>query len=99
MRAASAGDGALTGSGASTEPSVDDGCSIFAFKSLAKDLAPGQVDGNERDDVFHTRDGGDAVLASHSDASAVQAGNDASVQTIVSRDGNWIAYASVATDL
>jgi hypothetical protein len=91
------GSGVLTGTAPSSEPSVDDGCAVFAFKSLAKEFAPS--DGNGKDDVFHERDGGDAVLASHSDGLPNQSGNGASVTPILSRDGNWIAYASEATDL
>ena len=64
---------------ASSEPSVDDGCSIFAFKSLAKDLAPGQNDNNGKEDVFHTGNGGDAVLASHRDGAPKETGDGASV--------------------
>jgi Tol biopolymer transport system component len=94
-----AGRGAVTGSGASTEPSVADNCQRFAFKSGAKDLVAFQADGNGGNDVFHARNTGDAALASHGDGAPNKAGDDVSDAPILSRDGNWIAYASRATDL
>ena len=93
------GTGALTGSAASSEASISDNCQMFAFKSAAKDLMGGQNDGNGGNDVFHARNGGDAVLVSHTDAIDTDAGSDVSDAPILSRDGNWIAYASLAKDL
>ena len=93
------GRGAATGDGASTEPSVSDDCQRFAFKSTAKNLSPFQADGNGANDVFHERNTGDAVLASHRDGAPNQTGSDVSDAPILSRDGNWIAYASRAIDL
>jgi len=97
--APSSGTGALTGDGESTEPSIDDVCERFAFKSAAKDLAPGQIDGNGGTDVFHAGNGGDAVLVSHQDGAPSMAGSDPSVSPILSRNGGWVAYASRAKDL
>jgi hypothetical protein len=93
------GRGAVTGDGASTEPSVSDNCQQFAFKSSAKNLAPGQAENNAGDDIFHERNAGDAALASHVDGSPNKTGSDVSASPILSRDGNWIAYASRAIDL
>src|SRR5262249_19870945 len=90
------GRGAPPGSAASTEPSVSDDCQRFAFKSLAKDLSNGQNDLNGGNDVFHSADTGDAVLASHRAGSAKDTGNDVSAAPILSRDGKWLAYASLA---
>src|SRR5262249_1937386 len=47
----------------------------------------------------YSGDTGNAVLASHVDSDPTTAGSGASDAPILSRDGNWIAYASLATDL
>ena len=90
----------MTGSDESTEPSISDDCTRFAFKSAAKDLT-GSADGNGDNDVFHEGNTGDAVLVSHRAASHGEeaAGSGASDSPILSRDGNWLAYASLANDL
>ena len=89
------------GSAASTEPSVSDDCSSFAFKSLATNLVAGQVDNNSGNDIFYERSGSDAILVSHQDVdtTSTRTGSDVSAAPILSRDGNWIAYASLAVDL
>ncbi len=97
--ALNAGKGAVAGSGASTEPSIADNCERFAFKSTAKDLSFLQADGNGVDDVFTEGNSGDAVLVSHKDGVPNEAGDDVSDSPILSRDGNWLAYASRATNL
>ena len=103
------GKGATTAAGESTEPSIADNCERFAFKSTAKNLMPGQSDGNRcsgpgppdtcDNDVFYSGNSGDAVLASHTDADKMAAGSGTSDAPILSRDGDWIAYASLAKDL
>ncbi len=93
------GKGSKTAAGDSTEPSISDDCKRFAFKSTAKDLMSVQNDSKGFNDVFYSGDTGDAVLASHVDGDATTAGSDASDAPILSRDGNWIAYASLAKDL
>jgi outer membrane protein assembly factor BamB len=97
--APSSGTGAESGDGASTEPSIDDVCERFAFKSAAKNLAPGQFDGNAGTDVFHAGNSGDAVLVSHRDGAPNVTGGDTSDSPILSRNGQWVAYASKANDL
>ena len=90
------------GSAASTEPSVSDDCQSFAFKSLATNLVAGQVEKNSGNDIFYEKSGSDPVLVSHQDADpppSTKTGSDVSAAPILSRDGNWIAYASLATDL
>ncbi len=97
--APNAGTGALTGDGESTEASIADNCEMFAFKSAAKDLISPQNEGNGGTDIFHARNGGDAVLVSHVDAFDTDTGSDVSDSPILSRDGNWIAFRSLAKDL
>src|SRR6185436_18945018 len=91
--------GAQTGDGVSTEPSIDDACRRFAFKSTVKNLSPGQGENNGGNDVFYAENLGDAVLVSHADGSPDKTGNGESLSPILSRDGEWVAYDSVATDL
>jgi hypothetical protein len=91
------GRGAKTGDRESNEPSIADNCERFAFKSFASDL--GQIESNSGSDVFHAGNSGDAVLVSRRDGSVNVTGSNASDAPILSRDGNWVAYASLAIDL
>jgi Tol biopolymer transport system component len=88
-----------TASGESTEPSISDDCRIVAFKSTATDLMAVQNDAIGTMDVFYGGMGSDAVLVSHVDAAPTDAGSGASDAPILSRDGDWIAYASLANNL
>jgi Tol biopolymer transport system component len=93
-----------TANGESTEPSLSDDCYTagvwtVAFKSAATDLMAVQNDTYGFADVFYARSGGDAALVSHVDGAPTDAGSGASDAPILSRDGNWIAYASLAKDL
>jgi Tol biopolymer transport system component len=91
----------MTGSDASSEPSISDDCKVVGFKSAAKDLSVGQ-NGNSGSEVFYEIDpsaGTNAVLVSHQDGSPKDPGDAASDSPILSRDGNWLAYASRATNL
>ena len=89
-----------TGDGASTEPSIDDGCKRVAFKSTVKDLALNQGDNNTGgNDVFVAERDLESVLVSHADGSPDKTGDGESLSPILSRNGEWVAYDSVATDL
>jgi hypothetical protein len=92
-----AGRGVKTGDRASSQPSIADNCERFAFQSLASDL--GQADANSGSDVFHEGNSGNAVLVSHRSGSPTVTGNAGSGDPILSRDGNWVAYASFASDV
>jgi hypothetical protein len=88
-----------TGNGVSTEPSIDDSCSRFAFKSAATDLVATQGEGNAGTDVFWARNTGDAALASHRALAPAVTGNGVSDSPTLSRNGNFVAYASLAKNL
>jgi len=78
-----------------------DGRSV-AFVSQAANLIPGQVDANQRDDVFvYDRVTGTTALASHTPGSTVTAtaGTISSHRPRLSADGRFLAFASAATDL
>src|SRR5262249_1749745 len=88
-----------TGSGASTQPSIDDTCGTFAFRSAATNLVFGQSDINGGTDVFWATNSGDAAFASHRAGLSAFAGTGISDAPILSRDGGFVAYASQAKDL
>ena len=61
---------------------------------------PGQVDDNKELDVFlHDRATGITTLVSHTASDPGKAGDRGSTHPVLSADGQWIAYASLATDL
>lgn len=79
---------------------------FIVFLSQAKDLVPGQVDTNQTipgfggEDVFlYDRQTRETTLVSRSTASPATAGNAASSEAAVSRDGRYVAFVSRATDL
>jgi Tol biopolymer transport system component len=78
----------------------------IAFQSNAADLVPGQIDANEKPDVFlYDRVSGATALVSHASSSPVTAGNSdlssygGNHPVGISADGRWIVFASQATDL
>ncbi len=88
------------GNGASAKPSVSADGRFVAFVSLATDLVAGQSDGNLAGDVFlFDRVAGTVTLVSHAFGTPSAAGSAASDNPVVSADGNFVAYASDATDL
>jgi Tol biopolymer transport system component len=100
-----AGLPSLTAGGASSitdfpAPTVSRDGRWVAFTSSAPNLAPGQVDSNNDNDVFlRDRRTGTTILVSRSAASAAAAGNRLSTGPSVSSDGRYVAYVSLATDL
>jgi Tol biopolymer transport system component len=73
----------------------------IAFASSAPDLVPGQIDGNNANDVFLAdRTTGALTLVSHAAGSAVQAGNGtSSPPKAISADGRYVAYVSQSSNL
>jgi hypothetical protein len=70
------------------------------FTSKATNLVNGQVDSNNTDDVFlFDRLSGGITLVSHASGSVITTGNDVCDLPIISADGSFIAYASLATNL
>jgi len=70
------------------------------FASAAPNLLAGQVDGNGTHDVFlYDRQLGQLQLVSRKAGSAMTAGNAGSGSMAISEDGQWVTFASRATDL
>ncbi|HSK77934.1 MAG TPA: hypothetical protein VLQ45_15895 [Thermoanaerobaculia bacterium] len=77
----------------------DDGRRV-AFESDDNSQAPGQVDDNQENDVFlYDRATGATTLVSHTASDPAKAGDQASTRPVLSADGRWLAYGSLATDL
>ena len=73
---------------------------FVAFTCSSTGLVPGQVDSNGVEDVFlYDRISGTTTLVSHASGSADQTGSDISISPKISPDGQFIAYASKASDL
>jgi Tol biopolymer transport system component len=79
----------------------------IVFTSDATDLVPGQVDTNQKHDLFlYDRLAGTSSLISHTGSSPVTAGNaetfldfSGNHLSIISADGRWIVFHSFASDL
>ena len=78
----------------------------IVFASDATDLVPGQVDTNRTGDLFlYDRLSGTASLISHTGSSPLTTGNDQSYpfldrhRALISADGRWTVFYSVASDL
>jgi Tol biopolymer transport system component len=103
------GAATTAGNGFSQKPVVGSDGTVVAFESAATNLVAGQTDANGGVDVFRSTGGtADAVLVSHTAASATTAGNGASdvavdqpppVPVSISADGRFLVYVSAATDL
>lgn len=71
-----------------------------AFTSHATNLVAGQEDRSRTLDIFlFDRVSGTTALVSHAAGSAARTGNESSVMPVLSADGEWLAYGSVAGDL
>jgi Tol biopolymer transport system component len=80
--------------------SVSDDGRFVVFVSAAVNLVPGQVDGNDGNDVFlFDRVDGSVRLVSHAPGLPLAAGNLASSDPVISGDGAWVAFSSFASDL
>ncbi len=99
--AATAGNGGtplVFGRGHDT-PAISSDGRYVAFPSLATNLVAGS-DPNGATDVFlFDRVAGTVTLVSHAAGVATTAANGASDAPLVSADGAWVAYASLATNL
>jgi len=72
----------------------------LVFTSKARDLAPGQLDRENTEDVFlYDRKTGSRSLVSRRAGSTVTTANASSTDPVISPDGRWIAFVSDATDL
>ncbi|HYG63092.1 MAG TPA: hypothetical protein VEL74_10965, partial [Thermoanaerobaculia bacterium] len=73
---------------------------FVVFLSAEAHLVPGQVDTNRTTDVFlRDRATGTTVLVSRSATSPTTAANDSSTAPVLSADGRYVAFSSLATDL
>ena len=93
-------------SGLSFDPTISADGRWIAYRSLATDLVPGQIDANGVTDVFlYDRVTGATALVSHASSSPVTAASAAlddrvgEVYVALSADGRWVVFTSEATDL
>ena len=99
--------GSLTPIAPGGEPTVSADGSSIAFVSASRQVIPGQADVNGvKPDVFlYSRATGRIVLVSHAAGRPLTTANDSSLETypspgpLVSADGRYIAFFSVATNL
>jgi len=94
--------GALSASagGASSNGRMSDDGRFTVFVSIAANLVPGQIDTNWSTDVFvRDRATGMTTLVSRSTSGVSTAGNASSGNAVISGDGRFVAFNSLATDL
>jgi LPXTG-site transpeptidase (sortase) family protein len=73
---------------------------VFSTPATGAAMGSGIIDTNRNEDIYlWSRSTGTSRLISHSSSSATTAGNNASTNPIISDDGKYIAYLSMATDL
>ncbi|HEY3570487.1 MAG TPA: hypothetical protein VGP73_21330 [Thermoanaerobaculia bacterium] len=100
LSAVPAGRASDTALGTSQPAAVSADGRYLAFLSDARNLVAGQADRNDGSDVFlYDRVTGKTVLVSHATGSPATAADAPSSSVSMSRDGRWIVFASVATDL
>jgi Tol biopolymer transport system component len=97
----SAGAEPATADQESRDPEISANGRFVTFRSAATDLVPGQVDdGENRTDVFlWDRVTGTTELVSHAAGSRTAVANGGSAQPVISADGRFVAFTSLATDL
>lgn len=85
----------------STSPqrSMSDYGLYIAYVSAATTLIPGGTDANNTTDVFLYHFSGRVTLVSRSTGSPTTTANGVSDQPVVSGDGNYVAFRSLATNL
>jgi Tol biopolymer transport system component len=89
-----------TAAGDSLDPALSADGRWVAFASEASDLVAGVTDANRVSDVFlWDRTTGARTLVSRSGASAKKTANGFSNHPLLSADGRWVLYQSVASDL
>jgi Tol biopolymer transport system component len=73
----------------------------LVFTSVARNLAPGQVDANfTLNDVFlYDRVTGSVTIVSHAAGAPATTANSSSDSPVISADGAWVAFRSNATNL
>lgn len=77
----------------------DDG-RYLVFSSLSSDLIAGTTDNAGKEDVYlYDLVARTITLVSHTASSVASSGNDLSYAPAISGDGNWVVYASAATNL
>jgi uncharacterized repeat protein (TIGR01451 family) len=97
--AALANDAGNARSDATTYAISGDGCRSV-FTSAATNLVAGQVDINGASDIFlHDCVGDTVTLISHKAGEPLTTSNSSSTGAVISRDGRYIAFLSVATDM
>ena len=99
--ASPAADPVLTAvGGAFSSRAVSENGRFVAFSSAGKNVAPGQADSNNVDDVFLLdRTLGTVRLVSHLPDAPGTTGNGASNEAVISKDGAIVAFVSSAVDL
>jgi Tol biopolymer transport system component len=91
---------ATTPVGSSTTPAISANGAFVVFQSTATNVVPSQSDANGGTDIFlWSRATGKVTLVSHAAGAATTAGNGASTLPVISADGNYVAFASTATNL
>ena len=80
---------------------VSSACPYAAFSCTSTDLVPGQIDDNQRYDVFlYDRIAGSTLLVTHaagSPATAASAANDQSFGFALSSNGRYVVFESRST--
>jgi Tol biopolymer transport system component len=93
-----AGTAATAGAGESVRPALSADGRFVAFLSSSPDLVPG--DTNQSVDIFlFDRAAGTTTLVSRSAAFPGQTANGDSLLPVISADGRFVAFVSLATDL
>jgi Tol biopolymer transport system component len=97
----SAGPEPAAGDQESRDPEISADGRFVTFWSAATDLVAGQVDdGENRVDIFlWDRVTGTTELVSHAAGSRTVSANGGSGQPVISGDGRFVAFTSLATDL
>jgi hypothetical protein len=73
---------------------------FVVFRNNASNLVPGQSDSNNGEDIFLYERATNAItLVSHSSASFTSTANAKSEEPLISADGAFVAFRSIATDL
>jgi hypothetical protein len=92
--------------GTALDPSISADGRYVAFKSSAPNLVAGQIEVNDRDDVFlRDRDTGTITLVSHAAGNPVRTAGqrfpsyEPAPPPVISSDGRWVAFGSTADDL
>ena len=96
-----AGAAATTGNSQSDTPVISGDGAVVAFRSNANNLVTNQVDANGGNgDVFlYNRQAQTTTLVSHAAGAAATTGNSQSDTPVLSGDGAYVAFRSVASDL